>query len=851
MEFTRKTTATLAAWEAWHRTNVAHTEEGVEIAPASQPSYVSPEPLPVEFEPVDLALDECGDLYLLAPDGAVHRYDPVRGTVDSLECAWRAEEAGAATAIAVTRRSLYVAGANGHLQAYARRLHQTRWILREFDSPVALDATGDAVQVLDEGDGSEGAGILATVGPRSAVERVVTGLTRPRDVATSGDATTVLAGTAETGGRRLRQYDEAFAETAAVDVPGAVDATCVETETDGDPLVGVGDDTGGETGLFRYAAGEFERLDGPAGTTSALALSTAGARGRPRGLYAVREGETQFLEAVRKRQVNPATGRYDAQLVRRIDSGEPGTEWHRVTTEFDLAETGTQIQVRYVATDDSDLQYGEDAVALEAVDGIGETYADRLRGAGVRGLGELVEQSPGAVASAASGDILDVQPDQVAGWMEAGRARLAESGGPLDPEIIDGIGETYARRLRDAGIEDVATLVERSPAAIARIVSARVSRVSADEAAGWIERARQLLADRDDIRGVEWTTVDPPNPADALLEGAEGRYLWVQLDLVGDQFVTPRVGAFRVYFPRRSYLRYLPAAYGSNPESAAFLERFLSIFESAFTDIEAEIGAMTRYIDPGGAPAPALEWLGGWLGVEAGETWPEPARRELIDRAPALFKKRGTREGLLELLRLYLRNTADYRVRRGDLPPDAEGPTGDGAGDHAPGAGTGGPRTAEASADPTATGGSLTTGGGAGAAASATGGDDGPQAVYLLEHSDLDCIDDPAVRTLYERLVPCPQCFLVLVRSWFGADAARTAERIVDREQPAHAVGRTVQLRPWIQLGGNSYLGINTRLPDREFTVEEASLGNDSVLGSRESDGQVGLRRIGTDTTLS
>jgi len=809
MEFAIDTTTTEEAWQEWDGSNFAVSEGSVEIAPAPRPSYITPEAIPADVEPVDLATDECGDLYLLTATGEVYRYDPVRDDVDELTCTWRSEEAGTATGIAVTRESIFIAGSNGHLQAYARQLLQTRWSLTDpFDSPVALDTLGEAVMVLDEGADGDGSGFLASVERGGANDRVVTGLTAPLDLATDGETTSIVAGPAD--GRVISLYDPDFEETDTITVPDSLEVTCLEIESGGDVLVGVGPGTAGEPGIFRYVSDEFDRLDGLSEESTGLALSVGGARGRVDGLYAIAgdPGEATFLERVTKRRRNPTTGRYDAQLLTRIDSGEPGTEWHRVTTGFDLANTGTQLRLRYVATDDETLEYTEDSMALEAVDGIGRQYADRLRSIGVRGLSELIEQSPESVASAVSTETLDVSPARAEGWIETGRTLLADREGPVDLEAIDGIGSTFAGRLRNSGIADVAALVERNPAAVARIVSQGVYDVPPQRTSAWIDHARQLLAERNDIRGVEWTAIDPPNPRDALLTAAEGRYLWVELDLIGDQYVTPRVDRFRAYFPRKSYLRYLPAVYQDDPESAAFLEQFLSIFESVFTDIEEELETMTRYLDPAGAPSSALEWLGDWLALEAGESWPEGARRELISRAPSLFKKRGTREGLLEVIRLYLRHATAYG--NGGMVPVSGDPEQD------PGPAV------------------------------------GDRAIYLLEHSDLDCIDDPEVRQTYERSLPCPQCFLVLIRSRFDEEAVRTVRRIVDRERPAHAVGRTVQLRPWIQLGGNSYLGINTRLPHRDFTVEESSLGNDSVLGSREPFGQVGIRaRIGTDATIS
>lgn len=831
MDFAFIGTETADEWRDWQGQNFAVADNSVMIAPSPGRAYVSPEQIPSNVEPVDLALDECGDLYLLAASGEIHRYDPVRGSLERLACTWRSEEAGAATGIAVTRRSIYVAGANGYLQAYARRLLQTRWILTEpFESPVALAESDNTVVVLNEGDGSSDSGFVARVGADSSVDRVVEDLTAPGDVATDDRGRTyVLVGPEES--RVVDEFDAEFTRLSSVPLPDDMDVTCIAAEPDGQLLLGIGGPTTGKTALVRVRSGSFERLDGLSAPISTLAVWVGDVLGRPNGLFAVAgdPGQVRFLEAVTKRQVNDVTGHHDAQVVRRIDSGEPGTQWHRITTEISLHGPKTQVRLRYLATDDGDLQYCDSPMLLEEVDGIGPTYADRLRAAGVRGLSGLIEQSPEAVAQAVSTEVLDVSSSRVADWIADGQRLLEDRGPPVDLDAIDGIGPTFAGRLRDAGIEDVSTLVERTPAAVARIVSAGLYDISLSRAERWIADARDLLAEHDDVRGLDWTTVDRPNPGDALLSDAEGRYLWVELDLIGEPFGTPRVASFRAYFPRQSYLRHLPAAYRDDERSAIFLERFLSIFESVFVDIDEEIGAATRYLDPKGIPPAYLSWLGDWLGLEAGETWPAPARRTLIEQAPSLFKQRGTREGLLDILRIYLQYASSDRNQHGEPPPG-----------HSPAsAGNSSVEAAERDAVD------------ADAMNEGTLSDDRP-VVYLLEHSDLDCIDDPCVRNDYERLIPCPQCFLVMVPSSLNDEAMQTVERIVDREQPAHAVGRAIQLRPWIQLGGNSYLGINTRLPEREFIVEKSGLGKDTVLTEWEADGQLGISsRIGNDTTIS
>jgi predicted flap endonuclease-1-like 5' DNA nuclease len=64
----------------------------------------------------------------------------------------------------------------------------------------------------------------------------------------------------------------------------------------------------------------------------------------------------------------------------------------------------------------------------------------------------------------------------------------AEERATVDLEAVDGIGPTYADRLREAGVADVATLVDRDPAEVAEVTRASTSRVE-----DWFADARRLL----------------------------------------------------------------------------------------------------------------------------------------------------------------------------------------------------------------------------------------------------------------------------------------------------------------------------------------------------------------------
>jgi phage tail-like protein len=438
-------------------------------------------------------------------------------------------------------------------------------------------------------------------------------------------------------------------------------------------------------------------------------------------------GVTFIREAFRTRR-NPLTGRYDAQLSARLDSGVPGVEWHRTRLRRTIEGRTTQVRVAYHATDDA------------------------------------------------------------------------------DPTL--------------------------------------------------------------DVRSARWREIDVPGAADALLDDAVGRYLFVRLTLLGDEFASPLVESFRAYFPRQSYLRYLPGIYREDEASRTFVERYLSLFESAFVDLEEEIEHLTRYLDAAGVPTSHLSWLEGWLALETDETWPEPARRALVARAAELYRKRGTREGLLELLGLYL----GHLTVQAQL--DHDGDDGSGLYDPTEAAETsarldqlivdaGLSDEAAARVRDLVAEGLLTvdeavavesrieaeelTG-----AAAAELRDLLLRRAYVVEYDDLDCIETSGARAAWDRLLDCPQCFLVLVRSRLDEEERRAVTRLVESTRPAHAVGRVVPLEEGILLGGHAYLGINSVLPDEELVLSRSGLGRDSVLGDRVPHGQLEVNsRLGDDSHLA
>jgi phage tail-like protein len=275
------------------------------------------------------------------------------------------------------------------------------------------------------------------------------------------------------------------------------------------------------------------------------------------------------------------------------------------------------------------------------------------------------------------------------------------------------------------------------------------------------------------------------NPGDVLLTGAAGRYFRFRLQLNSDETGSrcPLIEKLYLHFPRTTYLRYLPEVYREDESKRDFSERFLSLFETFLSDSERRIEEFTRYLDPSASPDAFIPWLSSLLAIAYDENWPVDKKRLLIRRAPMLYKKRGTRRVLMEIIGLYY----------GKKPIVLES----------------------------------------------------FQFDCIEEPEILELIEKLYGTSPYRFAVllePRWQDETGLQKEAVEVTAAerRTLRRIIDTEKPAHTVGALHILEPWFHLDMHTYLGINTVLTKPEFRIGKSSvLGRDTVLEDREQAGQI------------
>lgn len=162
---------------------------------------------------------------------------------------------------------------------------------------------------------------------------------------------------------------------------------------------------------------------------------------------------------------------------------------------------------------------------------------------------------------------------------------------------------------------------------------------------------------RETGREVPWcrpAAGDPVETYEAPLDAPPGRYLWVTLELHGTTGATPWVRSLRAEHPGHDTLSRLPRTYSRDAAAAAFLDRYLAMFDGALGDLDNRSADRHVLLDPRSAPAETLDWLAGFLGLVLDGRWSARVRRRLIAAAADLFRFRGTVRGLERFLELAL-----------------------------------------------------------------------------------------------------------------------------------------------------------------------------------------------------
>ena len=149
-----------------------------------------------------------------------------------------------------------------------------------------------------------------------------------------------------------------------------------------------------------------------------------------------------------------------------------------------------------------------------------------------------------------------------------------------------------------------------------------------------------------------------------LVQSRPGQYLWLKIEISGDGYGSPKIRGMRVHFPRQSYLAHLPAVY-SEENSRWFLERFLSIFQTDWDELETRISRFAALFDPAAVNSAdgSLQNLASWLAIPLEGEWNEDQQRQLLQAVAKYYPRRGTQAGLRTFVQAYLQNMTS-------LPPE-------------------------------------------------------------------------------------------------------------------------------------------------------------------------------------
>jgi phage tail-like protein len=158
------------------------------------------------------------------------------------------------------------------------------------------------------------------------------------------------------------------------------------------------------------------------------------------------------------------------------------------------------------------------------------------------------------------------------------------------------------------------------------------------------------------------------NP-DCLVQSGPGRYMRVRVILRASGVASPVLRGIRIHFPRQSYLQYLPVVYQENDESRLFLERFLSIFQTTFDNLDRTVDDIWMMFDSSSVPNKWFPWLAAWISLPLNPQWFKKGQtdslkpgRDALTRAGQLYPKRGTRAGMEEVIREYTGAIAPPRL---------------------------------------------------------------------------------------------------------------------------------------------------------------------------------------------
>jgi len=106
---------------------------------------------------------------------------------------------------------------------------------------------------------------------------------------------------------------------------------------------------------------------------------------------------------------------------------------------------------------------------------------------------------------------------------------------------------------------------------------------------------------------------------------------------------------------KQSYLRFLPQVFQVDAGLGnAFLREYLWIFQHTLESLTSHLDDGHRYYDPRETPQHFLNWLASWVALTLDVDWPDVKKRKMIRAAAEMYRYRGTKRAMREVLEIFL-----------------------------------------------------------------------------------------------------------------------------------------------------------------------------------------------------
>ncbi|MBL0355350.1 MAG: phage tail protein [Candidatus Dechloromonas phosphoritropha] len=96
-----------------------------------------------------------------------------------------------------------------------------------------------------------------------------------------------------------------------------------------------------------------------------------------------------------------------------------------------------------------------------------------------------------------------------------------------------------------------------------------------------------------------------------------------------------------------------PDSSPTGAQEPSAVRRLLAVIDPMFADFELLLDDLSDYFDPLLAREDFLPWLASWTALVLRADWSAAQKREVLTRIIPLYRKRGTKAGLEEYLKIY------------------------------------------------------------------------------------------------------------------------------------------------------------------------------------------------------